>query len=752
MKTKYVIPIVSLMTLFGWANNPVQYGSLDGIVLDANTRQPLAGANIEIGDTALGASCNEHGYFLIKQIPIGLYRIHVSMMGYQRRIKTEVIIVTNRTTKVNLMLHPAILESNDPVEVVADYFYQSTEKPVSMKALTPQEIRFSAGSAEDIFRVIQAMPGVTSTGALSANLIVRGGSPDENRTLLDHIEIYSPLHFARPGTSMGIISIINPALISNVEFLSGGFPAEYGDKLSSVFEINLKESNRNRFNSEATVNLGGVGGYLEGPLSEKTDFIFSARRGYFDILTNMMNSPVSPQYWDFVSKITLKPNPSHQLSLIGFYYQDDFEKTGLSNNVHNPIGENYYHIKGQVKGSAAGLNWTCLLNSHAYMLTTLSFNNNSWQSKRGSQQDPFQDGDEICENELHLKSRFIWQVLPGVEFKGGVYGKQIDSNHHLWYNTDTSQTGIMKPGATINFNPDNTYKTGAFMQSTFRPIKPLRITAGIRGDYFKFTDEYNVSPRLALHCIFSDKISFNGAYGQYYQTPDAYQVALHPANQKLHSSRAMHLIAGVAYLPLPDTKITLECYQKDLEALPVENDYNRIITNDGSGFARGLEFFLQKKMRTNFVGSLAYTYAVSRRRQGAAEPEYDFEFDQRHNLTLISGYQFTNQWRLGVKFQYATGMPYTPVTGTVNRSGNWYLVEGVPYSARYPAIQKLDLRIDRFFHFKRWTMSVYLDLWNALNRNNVLFYAYSCNNQGELTEKANYDFPMMPIVGLSAQF
>jgi hypothetical protein len=752
MKHKYIILSFTFLTLLSLANKKIQYGSLEGVVLDAKNRQSLAGANVEIIGIQHGGSSDEKGYFFVNNIPIGVYRVQVSMMGYQSQIKTEIVIATNRTSKILFKLHPVILEINDSIEVSADYFYHSNDKPVSAKSLTPQEIRFSAGSAEDIFRVIQAMPGVTTNGSLSANLIVRGGSPDENRTLLDNIEIYSPLHFARPGTSMGIISIINPALISNVEFSSGGFPAEYGDKLSSVFEINIKEGNHNRFNSELMLNLGGAGAYFEGPLSDNTHMVLSARRGYFDILTNMMNSPVSPQYWDFISKVSHTPNPSHRISLIAFYYQDDFEKNGLSENVHNPDGQDFYRIKGQVKGSALGLNWTYLLNSSAYMLTTLSFNNNSWESKMGSQENPYQNGTDIAEHEFHFKSRINWQISSATEFKGGIIWKQIDSNYNLWYDTDTTTTGIIKPAGTTQFNSDWTQKRGAFIQIAFQPVKPLIISTGIRNDFFKFTNEQKISPRFGVKYFLSDKISINGAYGYYYQTPDAYKVALDPVNQELKSSKAIHMIAGIEYLPFPDSKISLEFYQKDLETLLVENDYSRVITNEGSGFSRGVEFYLQKKMSTNFVGSLAYTYAHARRKEGYSAPEYDFEYDQRHNLTLISGYTFSNQWRLGLKYQYASGMPYTPVIGTVNHDEHWYLVEGERYSARYPDIHKLDLRIDRFFHFNNWTMSVYLDLWNAFDNENVLLYTYSCNDQGELTQKANYDFPMMPILGISAQF
>ena len=169
--------IISMIFIFvfinpGYANPKIQYGTLEGTIADAANQQALAGADIEIIGTHQGASSNAEGYFLINPIPIGIYQVRVSMMGYQSQIQTEIIVATNRTTNVTFKLKPVILEMNENIEVTTDYFYQDGEKPVSSKSLTPQEIRFSAGSAEDIFRVIQAMPGVATNGSLSANLIV----------------------------------------------------------------------------------------------------------------------------------------------------------------------------------------------------------------------------------------------------------------------------------------------------------------------------------------------------------------------------------------------------------------------------------------------------------------------------------------------------------------------------------------------------------------------------------------------------
>jgi hypothetical protein len=199
---------------------PDKTGSIEGTVVEQSTQQPLPGANIVISGTGLGAATDSNGKFSITNIPIGTYEVEASIIGYQPEIKAEIIVSTNRVIMVNYELNASTLELGEDITVIAGYFEKDPEKAISIKRLTPQEIRSSPGSAEDIFRIIQSMPGVSSSGAKSANLAVRGGSPDENRTLLDNIEIYNPLHFARLGSSMGIISIINPSLLQSVDFLT----------------------------------------------------------------------------------------------------------------------------------------------------------------------------------------------------------------------------------------------------------------------------------------------------------------------------------------------------------------------------------------------------------------------------------------------------------------------------------------------------------------------------------------------------
>jgi outer membrane receptor protein involved in Fe transport len=569
--------------------------------------------------------------------------------------------------------------------------------------------------------------------------------------LLDNLEVVSPLHFSRENQSMGIISIVNPALIKNVEFITGGFPAAYGDKMSSIFKINLKEGNRTQFNHDINLNMGGFNAQLDGPVPGNGSMILTARRGIFDIFTQMMDRPVLPRYWDMVGKLTFQPGLNHKISLVGFYYRDDAERTDTMQD-HGELARNYKYAKWDDFGSAIGLNWRYLFANKGYTLTTFEFTRNGRESAIGDSEKLIRNGDDNTENAFRIKSELTYKFSRQVESKIGFFTQAIDPNQHRWRESDTLQTGYIIPGYDYEYEMPTTYKAGAFIQNTLQPIIRLSINAGLRYDYFEYTDESKYSPRLGLVYYVTDKTTLNAAYGHFYQTPSIYQLSLDPANQVLKTARAIHYIIGIEHLLNPDTKISLEAYYKDLDNTFAANDTNRIITNNGSGYARGLEFNVQKKMSKNFVGSMSYTWSISKRRDAPGLQEYDFDYDRRHNLTLVTGYKFSNNWRVGIKFQYATGNPFTPIIGSVKLEDEWFVVEGVENSARYPDFHKLDIRFDRQFRFTNWTLNVYLDMWNIYNNKNILSYYYDVDATGQVTKNSRDDFPFLPILGLNVQF
>ncbi|MDP2207563.1 MAG: TonB-dependent receptor [Bacteroidota bacterium] len=747
----YILSLIIIVTSVHTAYSEEKAGSISGEVRDAVTKQPLPSANVAVVGTKSGASTNEKGYFVIKNIPIGVYQLKVSFIGYNNFINDDIQVVLNRNTNTQVELIPSQVEV-DEVVVTGGYFQKSVENTVSYRTLSSQEIRRSPGSAEDIFRVMQSLPGVATAGGKSAQLIVRGGSPDENLTLLDNIEIYNPIHFARTGESMGIISIVNPSLLKDVNFMTGGFPAKYGDKMSSVFDMNMIDGNKEMHNIDVNANVAGFGVMVDGPVMDNGTMVFSARRGLFDLLTSVLNRPAAPSYYDAVGKITYDLDAKNRLSLVGFYYLDQIEREGTVRMKSSTDTGKYNYLTRDDYGSALGVNWRYLLSPAAYSLTTLSFSGNGWNTLRGTETERDLIGEDILENSYTLKNEITYQINPKIDIKGGAQMRFIESKHNTWKPADTTRLGQIISASSISFLPEVSNKPSVFLQSTWSPWVQLSLTTGARYDYFSFTKEATFSPRVSASYHLTEKTAFNMAYGKFYQTPASYQIALDPINQQLRSSNATHYILGVEQLLRDDIRATVEVYHKDLSNVIVENDTTDILYNTGSGYARGIEFSLQKKFTDGFVGTASYSYSESKRRDANGLAEYYFEFDRPHILNLIAGIELGEGWQLGAKFQYSSGNPYTPVVGIAEKNGTFYVVDGAYNSARLPDYHKLDVRVDKKFVFNAWTLTAYLDLWNVYNRENILDYSYKVGSNGIITETPRLDFGILPIIGLTAQF
>ncbi len=749
-KTGYIYALLILLVLIpGILSAQERNSSISGEIRDAVTKQPLPGATVLLLNTKIGTAADINGYFSIKNIPNGLYSVRASFIGYEQSTKVDISAATSRNTTVYFDLSPTQMKTNE-VTVSGNYYEKPADQATSYRSLTQQEIRRSAGSAEDIFRVMQSLPGVATAGGKSAQLIVRGGSPDENLTLLDNIEIYNPIHFARTGESMGIISIINPSLLRGVDFMTGGFPSKYGDKMSSVFEMSLVDGNKEVYNVDANANLAGFGTMIDGPLPGNGTMIFSLRRGFFDILTSLMNKPAAPRYYDAVGKATYDLNDKNRISFVAFYYLDQISREGTTKE--SSTMSKYDYLTRDDYGTALGMNWRYLFAKKAYALTTLSYSGNGWNTLQGTVTNKSLRGEDIREDSYTLKSEVTWQLIPELELRTGFDFRFLDSKHIAWKPADTTRNGQIVPASSVSYLPDVSNKSAFFLQDTWHPFAQLALTTGLRYDYFSFTKEGNFSPRFAASWYFTDKTSFNASYGKFYQTPALYQIALDPANTILQSSVATHYVVGISQLFADDTKGTIEVYYKDLKNVVVANDTTDILTNSGNGFSKGIEFSYQKKFTNGIVGSASYSYSISKRSDSPNSADYYFEFDRPHIINLLAGFELSDTWQLGFKFQYASGSPYTPVAGVAMKQGAYYVIDGDYNSARYPVYHKLDIRLDKKIKFDTWTLTAYLDLWNVYNRLNVLSYTYSVDSNGAVSSKTRYDFGLLPILGLSAQF
>ena len=281
---RYVVILVLIIEITSNGDaKDLQFGTITGKVINASTLQSIVDANIIVIGTSLGAASDLDGNFRIERVPVGTHSVQATVLGYQPLVITDIVVTTVKPVELSFNMIQAELEL-DEVTVTAGYFRDAPDKPVSTAVLSSEEIRRLPGGFEDVVRSISILPGVAQVSPGRNDLIIRGGAPSENLYLVDNIKIPNINHFGTQGAAGGAQSFINLDFVEDVRFSTGGFGSQYGDKLSSVLSIDLREGRHDRFGGKGTISATQFGLDLEGPLGQKGSYFFSARRSYLDFI------------------------------------------------------------------------------------------------------------------------------------------------------------------------------------------------------------------------------------------------------------------------------------------------------------------------------------------------------------------------------------------------------------------------------------------------------------------------------------
>ncbi|MFC2137444.1 carboxypeptidase-like regulatory domain-containing protein [Bacteroidota bacterium] len=751
MKTVNII-VILIICLNCYSQKYEHQSSIYGKVIDSDTKQSLPFANIWLENSSYGTIADSLGNFLLNRIPIGRYSINASMIGYKQKTLTDIILVSKRSTVVNFELQ-IDAQSIDEVIIKPNYFARINTLSVnSINRIDNQEIRKTPG-VPDVFRRLQSIAGIGRATDFSPALIVRGGDPEENLTLIEDIEIYSPFHFSNlGGTAMSNgMSIFEPKLIQSIDITTGGFNSKYGDKLSSVTNIKLLEPDKNHVNGNLSMDMGGFSSSFSGPLGNKSTWLIAGRRGMWDMFMKMQDRDVHPKTWDLHLKYIYEPHLKHRIKLYSLYVKDDYWRLKEEDDLET-INEEYYRSLNKTI-SAFGINWRWLYCTKGYLTVTPYLNYNTWNMTEGPENDKEKIGHENNEDFAGVKSEITYRLNKKNRLIYGNELKSIGTKYSQWSGLDTLRTGKIIMPYSINFDREKTFKFSNFIHYQLNITKWINIGVGIRQDYFDYTNEIKISPRFNAAYSFNDNLSINFSTGIFYQDAPFYKISLSEQNRNLKAAKSIHNIFGFEYMLQNDLQIKVELYHKDLDYLTVgETDTSKVLASTGKGYSQGLEFTLTKKMSQKLYLLLNYTISTSKRKNRNSPSFYYFKYHSPHMLNLMTTYRPVDWWEFSVIYRFSSGMPYTPydLSTRTNIDNSWYCEKGDINSKTLPDYHRLDLRIDRRFIFKTWNLGLFIEIWNLTNNANVMSYEYNVDFTKE--EPINSMFGFMPMFGLSAEF
>jgi len=769
---------------------------IKGLVTNQQSKRPVPYCSVQIEGSQIGTTTDDLGnfeitindscYLLIRRIGFGMQEIKVNS-------KTEI--------PLKVFLKPEEYRLQD-IEISAN-----KETPVGTSLISAKQVKQLSGISKDIMRVMQLVPGVNNNNEANAQFNVRGGTFDENLVTINGCRTYSPFHLKIISSSASI-SVFNLDMTKQINFIAGGYSANYGDALSAVMDIKYRHGNMKNISGTVDLSLMDGGFLVEGPIKEKFTYMLGFKRSNIAYFAELINNPALKDFYfyDLQGNFNYKINNKNALDFTFIHAYDKLKPTNVYENysydawmriwgtMEQAKNEKTSNGNGKAKSNSnlAIFNWKRDGNK-LKLYNSISLYNES--EEENSQTKKIINNDilnhpewiyytqtEEADSSVYTINAHSWKtnanysLSENLMLNGGFLIKQESFNQYLAYSEqrvvsenityfpDTLITSIPQSklnNDTISYKLEE-YKAGAYLRVNLMPFKNIFIDAGARLDYYTFNENLDISPRIAFRYNLPFGIVFKGATGLFTQTPFLPSMSyfnidnIRPNNQK-----ALHYILSLEKKVGKQTIIRLEAYYKDyLEILPASLSSTGRLYYNGTepidGYARGIDLSISTKIKSF---SFSLNYSLMEAKESYYDPDslkvYCSRYsDQTHTLSALFSVQIGRTWEFVSKYFYGSGYAYTPYYPEFEEDFGMELwTPGDKNSEHYPAYSRLDISLYKTFKIKdKFDLKVYIEVINALDKQNVQSYKYTYNSDAVPVREADYLFPMIPSLGLSFKF
>lgn len=744
--------------------------TIRGSVRESGTGAPIENAYLELVGTRFSARSAPDGGFSIGRVPAGGYALRVTRLGFVPRVDSlQVVADSVRAIDVELTRAPVPLSAI----VVTPGFYGMMETGlVTAHTLSRQDIEAAPQLGEDVYRSAARLPGVTSND-MSAKFTVRGAPGEELYATLDGLELDEPFHLKDIDAALSILDVTS---IAGVELSTGGFPAEFGNKLTGVFAMHTVEPATDRVHSTLALSILNARYTAQGGARDgRIGWFMSARRGYLDVALKLVSEDdsLSPRYYDVFGKLYWDLPRGGRVALHMLLAGDQLNYLDGNDHLNSRYGNRYLW-----------LTWAGNQSSRLRQTTVASLGRITWDRagdifERDGTQIMFLDDDRGYDAAV-LRQDWTFEPASRFVFKSGVEAKRLSASYdyHNWMVTSFAQADTLATrvdSVDVVTEPSGTL-LGAYVSQRVRLTDALIAEGGVRFDRASWSDDADVSPRLNLSWEPFGRTTLRAAWGRYVQPQGIHTLQVSDGVSTFApAERAEHRGLGLEQR-LPGSRLLrVELYDRVLTHLRPRfvNQFNslevfsevqsdRLKLDAASGRARGVELFLQRHGSGRVNWSLNYALAEVFDRIGTREVPRSM--DQRHTVNADWSYQpTTNRWRFSVAALWHSGWPSTPAIFTVDTirfgtqgTGDFVTQTFGPYaSERLPAYRRLDVRYTRYWDTRRGRVALYTDVFNLLGSVNARGYEYSVRaTRPALRVARGYDtlLPRLPSLGVSWEF
>ena len=743
IKLAYIIGMI-ILSVPGYSQNDVVLTqTIRGQVVDKETQITLPAATVVLLDTdpAKATTTDNEGYFRLESVPVGRYNIRVSFVGYKPQILSGVQVTAAKEIVLSVHLQEEAFSIDDiTVKAYKDKAGNiNSMAAISARTFSAEETRRYAGGMDDPARMASAFAGVAVGNVQDNSIIIRGNSPKGVLWRLEGVEIPSPSHFSGANVAGGgFTTLFSNHLLSNSDFFTGAFPAEYGNALAGVFDIKLRPGNNEKREYAFQAGVLGLDFAAEGPFKKgkRASYIINYRYSTFGLIKDLIPSEQVPEYQDLSFKLNFPLKNSGVLSFWAIGGNDRNSEPVTADTTDWTYNWDRVQYKLTTNIGAAGLTYKKILSESAYFHSSLvaSTDNFSWDMKR-------MNDNLVLEDSIYIDnttSKFTLSTFINTKFSRKHTNRTGVIINNISYNSLIRGRDM---GSMVDFSNSSgsTYLLQAYTQSKYNISPDLLVNFGVHSQYFTLNKEFSIEPRMGLRYSINSKNILSLGYGNHSQL-EPLKVYLYQTevggetvfpNKNLTLSKAHHIILGYDYSITPNIRIKIEPYFQYLYDIPViadstwsminyeqEHTFDKNLVSEGTGTNIGIDFTLERFLDDNYYYLITASF-FDAKYTGGNGISYNSRFNKNFVVTALGGKEFVFDGKKGVtrilgingRISLMGGHRIVPVNEVLsNQEREIYYDWSTPYLAQNPADFFLDLtvlyRINKAKHSSIWIFQV----------------------------------------------
>ncbi len=717
-------------------------GDIEGTVYDRETGALLAGAEVYIVEIEKRQYTKRDGKFRFIDIPPGTYTVSIKHLAFDSSTQTHIEISAGDTTQVKIYLGPVFKLETITVEGMR------LPPTISRKEIRGSEIRRITGAGADALKALTTLPSIGIPNDFFGILYIRGSEPGSTLYYFDRVPLGYPFHFG------GLVSTIYSGAIDDLHIYAGGYGAEFGLDSQSVIDIYSPDWIEKKRAGVIDMNIFYPQAYIQTKVGKKGYASAAVRRSLYGLIVNAIYNVTFPEFSDYQLKFVYLLTDKHQLTLnaLGATDHYDFSNSILLYTEEDNNFTAYYKNGFEGAGIHLKSEFTEKFISHLSLTRSFNFLNKQIGTPFNIDEGPTREGtfDDTKTKvpAYQFRTDIAYKITDNFQFEPGFllsYSPADSSSYsaRAFVDEDSDDGELVWSKSSDNFDYQFRRAEG-YLQGRYDPFSFLSLALGVRLDYLNMTDQLSTQPRASMSLRLPIGSNIRLAYGQYEQSPLAYQVLKEGGNRSLKSSVAKHYIMELEHRLSPQTELKFATYYKDLQKLVTQNiDLEALVEslddaavdvpsfdylNQGDGFISGIEFFLRHRIKDRFFGWISYTYTHSERRNHPNDTYKPYLFDHSHIVSVVANYNLNQKHELGMRWQFLSGTSAVPI-GTifqiqdpVTLGMNKIISDNLDVfvETKFPTYHRLDLRWSRKSRRFGLPVTEFIEIWNVyLHRNSM---------------------------------